>query len=250
MPKSGRLQPCVYGMAWASDDVHVAVAENPTLRLRRVADLSVVAENEDLRMGPVAFCEGGRSLAIGAIDRRLHILEVPSLADRGSLDLECGDYDTFDIQHVVADPAGTFVAATDYGGHSDDEWGHTKGRGIPKLTLVDAATPTRSVRDLTQPQPITDLAFDRWRKRLLVGNYSRIVVRDLDGALRTEWIPYGKPSVRALAVCERFVVTIPDITYGGRLTLDLWDPTTYEKLASTSLLEGTPRLVTVACSEL
>ena len=44
-------------------------------------------------------------------------------------------------------------------------------------------------------------------------------------------------------MCERFVVTIPDITYGGRLTLDLWDPTTYERLASTPLLEGTPRLV-------
>jgi hypothetical protein len=243
MPKKGRLDPRVYGIAWASDGVHVAVAENPTLRLRRASDLSVVAENHDVRMGPIAFCEGGRALAIGAIDRRLHILEVPSLADRGSLELEQGSYDSFGIDHVVADPAGTFVAATDYGGYSDDDWGHTKERGTPKLTLLDAADPTRSVRELTQGQPITDLVLDRWRNRLLVGNYKRIVVRELGGAAITEWTPYGRPNVKALAVCERYVATLPDITWGARLTLDLWDPTTYQKLATAPLLEDTPRLV-------
>lgn len=243
MPPHGRLKPFVYGMAWASDGAHIAVAENPTLRLRRATDLSVVAEHDAARMGPIAFCERGRALAIGAIDRRLHVLEVPALEDRGSLALESGDHDSFDIDHVVADPAGTLVAATDYGGYSDDEWGHTKDRGIPKLTLVDAATPTRSIKELSQPQPITDLVLDPWRRRLLVVNYERIVVRGLDGALLAEWSPYGKPTVKALAICDRYVATVPDITWNATLTLDLWDPTTYQRLATTRLLEDTPRQV-------
>ncbi|HEY5937519.1 MAG TPA: hypothetical protein VIU61_22890 [Kofleriaceae bacterium] len=242
MPPHGRLKPFVYGMAWASDGAHVAVAENPTLRLRSAADLAIVAES-DIRMGPIAFCEGGRALAIGAIDRRLHVLEVPSLVDRGSLGLEVGEHDSFDINHVVADPAGTLVAATDYGGYSDDDWGHTKERGIPKLTLVDAATPTRSAKELSQPQPITDLVLDPWRHRLLVVNYSTIVVRTLDGTFVSEWTPYGRPNVQALAICDRYVATIPDITWGASLTLDLWNPTTFQKLATTTLLADTPRQI-------
>lgn len=229
----------VFGTAWAEDNARVATAENPMLRLRDAADLSVVAER-DIGRGPIAFCAGGSLLAIG--DRRLYILDVPTLAERGALTLEWGDYDSFDIDHVVADPVGTLVAATDYGGYTDDEWGHAIDRGLPKLTLLDAATPTKSTHDLTQTQPITELELDRWRQRFLVGNYQRIVVRQLDSTPVTEWVPYGRITVAALAVCERFVATLPDIRYSTSLTVDFWDPVTYAKLGRAPLLETTERM--------
>ena len=242
--ESSGVKPFVFGITWSPDGAQLATAEYGPLRLRRADDLSVIATNEGLGIGPVAFCERGTALACGPNDRCLHVAEVPSLADRGSLKLEWGGpYQSFDIDHVVADPDGTFVAASDYGGYSDDDWGHTAERGIPKLTIVDAREPTKAVHELTQSQPITELVLDRWRRRLLVGNYARIVVRGLDAAQLAEWSPYGKTTVKAIAVCERYVATMPDITWGAHPSVELWDPTSYDRLGSAPVMEGVDRMV-------
>ena len=42
---SGRLAPHVYALAWSPDDTHVVSVERDALRLRRAADLSIVAES-------------------------------------------------------------------------------------------------------------------------------------------------------------------------------------------------------------
>lgn len=232
---SGRLQPHVFGIAWSPDDAHIVTAENDALRLRRASDLSVIIEKPKFGRGPLAF-SGPDRLALASWSE-LHVVDVPSLADQGSLMLEWGKYDSFDIDHVVAHD--TFVAASDYGGWSEDEWGHTADRGIPKVTIIDATAPTKSLHDLTQPQPITLLELDRWRRRLLVGNYSRVVVRDLDAKHLVEWRAYGEVTINALAVCDAYVATMPDvISRPIALTIDLWDPTTYEHRERTPFLDG------------
>lgn len=244
---SNGLKPHVYGLAWSPDGAYIATAEGDATRLRSATDLSVVTETTTVRMGPVAFCARGERLAIGSVDNSLHVVTVPSLADLGSLELAWGSYDSFDIDHVVADPDGTFVAASDYGGWSEDEWGHTSDRGIPKVTILDADTPTKSTHDLTQTKPITALELDRWRRRLLVGNYGRVVVRALDTQIVAEWTAYPgattDTTIRAIAVCERYVATLPDIEYDRvPLAIDLWDPTSYTRIASVPFLAGTPRM--------
>lgn len=237
----GRVDPFVFGTAWSPDGAHIATAEYGPLRLRDARDLSVIATADTLGIARVAFCEGGKALATGP-HTHLHVVAVPSLADRGSLNLEWGGpYQSFDIDHVVADPSGTVVAASDYGGYSDDDWGHTAERGVPKLTIVDSAAPANAVHQITQRQPITDLVLDPWRRRLLVGNYARIVVRGLDAAEVAEWAPYGKTTVKAIGVCERYVATMPDIAWGGEPSVELWDPTTYARIARVPVMEGVPR---------
>lgn len=239
----GRLDPVVFGLAWSPDGAHIATAEYGPLRLRRADDLSVIATAEHRGIGRIAFCEGGRALVAGP-NTTLHVLEVPTLADRGSLRLEIGGpYESFDIDHLVADAGGTFVAAADYGGYSDDEWGHTAERGVPKLTLLDSTKPSVEVRQLMQRQPITELALDPWRRRVLVGNYRLVVVRDLAGEQVTEWTPYDKPDVNAIAVCERYVVTMPDLAWGAEPTVDLWDPVSYARLGGVRVMEGIEREV-------
>ena len=239
----GKVDPFVFGTAWSPDGAYIATAEYGPLRLRDATDLSVIATVEHLGIARVAFCEGGKALVTGP-QTDLHVVDVPSLADRGFLKLEHGGpYQSFDIDHVVADPAGTFVAASDYGGYSDDDGGHTAERGVPELTIVDSRAPTAAVHQLAQRQPITDLVLDPWRRRLLVGNYGRIVVRGLDAALVTEWAPYGKTTVKAISVCERYVATMPDISWGGQPRVELWDPTTYARIASAPVLEGIERMV-------
>ncbi len=237
------VEPFVFGITWSPDGSQIATGEYGPLRLRRAEDLSVIASVEHRGIGPVVFCEGGKALACGP-NTHVHVLEVPSLADRGSLMLEFGGpYESFDIDHIVADPDGTFIATADYGGYSDDEWGHTASRGVPKVTIVDSRKPAEAARELMQPQPITDLVFDRWRRRLLVGNYARVVVRGLDAAEITEWSPYGRRTVKSLAVCERYVATMPDISFGAHPSVELWDPVTYEKLGGALVMEGIDRQV-------
>jgi WD40 repeat protein len=235
----GRVKPAVFGLAWSPDDAYIATAENDALRLRAL-DLSIVAESK-IGRGPAAFCANGTRLAV-ASHSNLHVLEVPTLADLGSLGLEWGSYDSFDITEVVADPTGTFIAATDYGGWSEDEWGHTADRGIPKVTIVDATAPTVAVHSLTQPQPTTDLEFDRWRRRIVIGNYAKIVVRDLDGHFVTEWSPYNRVTVKAIGVCELYVATMPDFI-NARIepSIDLWDPVTYKHQRRIPFLAGVER---------
>lgn len=248
--RAHRLDPYVFGMAWSEDDAHIATAERDATRLRATSTLAVVAETTTARLGKVAFCAGGRALAIGACTRHVHVFDVPSLVERGSLKLVTFDYEAFDIDHLVADPATGFIAASDFGGYSDDEWGHTAVRGTPKLTIIDAADPSRAVEELEQEWPITQLEFDRWRRRLFVGNYARILVRAigtrsvLDGV---DWTPYDRPrfalTVESLAICEPYIATIPD---GGSPTLDVWHPTTFARLESFPLLDGGSRQTQLA----
>ena len=240
-----RIAPHVFGLAWSPDGAYVATVEYAGLRLRRASDLAVIAETT-LGRGPVAFCMNGTRLAV-ASHSRLHILAVPSLADLGSLKLEWGDFQSFAIEEVVADPAGGFVAATDYGGWSEDDWGHTAERGEPKLTIVDATAPGTAVRSLTQNQPITALELDLVRRRLLVGNYHEVLVRDLATTPLVTWSAYGSTTIRALAVCEHYVATLPDITMGRTpLSIDLWDPESYTRRAHVPFLADTPRATLLA----
>jgi hypothetical protein len=98
------------------------------------------------------------------------------------------------------------------------------------------------VHSLLQGQPITELELDRWRKRLLVGNYQDVVVRDFAAAHVATWNAYGKATIKAIAVCERYVVTIPDcINSRIALSIDFWDPETYKSRSSIPFLADTDR---------
>ncbi len=233
-------RPFVFGLSWSPDGVHIALAENDALRLRRASDLSIVAERTRFGRGPLAFV-GSSRIALASWSE-LCVVEVPSLATLGSVTLERDTYESFDITHVVADPSGTFVAGADYGGYSEDEWGHTAARGIPKVTIVDAAAPSVEAHSLSQMQPVSELEIDPWRKRLVVVTYKDVVVRDFSTAQVAVWTAYAKASIKAIAVCERYVVTMPDaINSRIDLSLDFWDPVTYKHQRRERFLAGADR---------
>jgi hypothetical protein len=245
-PASGQyLPPTVLDVAWSPDDVHVAAMENGVIRLRRTSDLAVVAERDDVGNGPLAFCDGGRLLAFGGGDRKLHVCEVPSLIDRGAVPLANPSYQVFDIDGVVG--GGLFVAASDNGGYSEDENGSTIAHGSPSVTLVDAGR-VAYVGTIESGRPASQLELDRWRARLLVVAYTGIGVWDLAGTQQTLFTPYSdreeklthaRVAASAIAVCERWLATVPEVSF-TTLSLDFWDPTTYARLATSTALAHPP----------
>lgn len=97
--------------------------------------------------------------------------------------------------------------------------------------------------------------FDRWRNRLVTVSYTSgtsFFGRDLERVQR--WKPYAAraeaadeggpprrpyiPHAKAFSACEAYLATMPDMDALTSRTIDLWDPTTLEHLATTPLPEG------------
>jgi hypothetical protein len=248
------VPPNVFDVAWSPDDVHVAALELNGLRLLSNDTLAIVATNPTCGFR-VAFCDGGRTLVVAGFDRRLHVFDVPSLTERGSIALDTGIYQTFDVQTLAADPDGAFVAVGDNGGWDEDETGKTIAHGMNQVTLANATT-IKSVGDIERSRLVHELHFDRWRKRLFVVASDGIGVWDPTGSQIKLWKPYAdrvkvssEVDAGSIAISERWIATTTKDGWGVPVkprTIDLCDPSTYERIATVCTLSQEVRWIAMS----
>ena len=232
----------VHALAWSPDGGYIATIDNvTTIRLRRSDDLSVVSELGGFgALDDLAFGGGGSFLAVAS--RELRIVAVPALAEIRTMPIARKTLDNFDVYGVACPPRGSLVVTCDSGGYSEDENDTKTDSDVPATGLFDADTGT--VRWLDKTGREEDVLFDRWRDRILTVSYQNgTTIWSPDGTRDRSWWPYASrrngdyvPYASRLAVAEPFLVTMPDRHVRTKLTVDLWEPTSFELLASADFI--------------
>jgi hypothetical protein len=228
----------VVAVAWSSDNQYIATQDYGVVRLRNPKDLAKIAEQDRTGVGLLAFGGGGRWLVTLGLQEAT-IRSVPALADLATLTIEPGHWDVFDIEHLAVDPEGSFIATGDCGGRDEDALGNSAGYGTPKVTLIDGEK-LAVTGAIEEGKQIHDVAFDRWRRRLLVLTSKGIGVWSLSGKSISRFAPYeGRTGVYdqiagTAAISEHWIVTL-SYFLARRQTMDFWDPLTFKALASIEL---------------
>jgi WD40 repeat protein len=227
-------RPQVKSVAWSPDGSRIGVHEHGAVRLRGADDLVEESHQKNLGTGRLAFAGGGRWLAALSASS-VAVRGVPELDDRGLHLLARGGYEYFTCGSLTADPDGPIIAVGDDGGCDETAMGMKLASGEPQVTLIDAGGKA-IVGAVERGHPIHELVFDRWRRRLLVLTFGgEVGVWSPDGAAVTRFTPYPGNYVRSLAVCERWIATVPNAAPVGSPTLDFWNPSTYERLDTVPL---------------
>ncbi len=110
------------------------------------------------------------------------------------------------------------------------------GHGTPQITLFDVSR-REQVAVIEQGHFVRRLAFDPWRGRILTVAYQEMGVWLPNGEPVRRFHPYEGVSVRAFALTERWLVTVPD-TPPRSTQLDLWDAQTLQHLTRVPLPPG------------
>ena len=141
-----------------------------------------------------------------------------------------GDFGSFSTPTLAVDPTGTLVAVGDDGGSDETAMGMVTARGTPKVTLFDGGN-SSSLGTVESGKLTHRLEVDPFRRRLFTCTYEDVGVWSFDGQPLRRFRPYAGTFARSLAVCERFLATSPNLVS----TLDLWDPMTFERVATVNL---------------
>ena len=232
----------VHSIAWSPDGAYIATIDNATtVRLRRSEDLSVVSELDGFgALDHLAFGgpSGGGASFLAVANRELRIRAVPSLDEIRTMPIARKKLDTFDVYAIACAPRRPLVVTCDIGGYSEDERDTRIDSDAPRTGIFDIDNGT--VRWLEKTEREEAVHFDRFRDRILTVSYANgTTIWSPDGTRLRYWWPYVSrksgdyvPYAAHLAVAEPFLVTIPDRHARAKLTVDLWDPTSFASLAS------------------
>jgi WD40 repeat protein len=218
-------EPRVLAVAWSPDGAHIAVHEYGSVRLRNPRDLIETAEANHVGKGPLAF--GERWLAILS-DGMVHLRSVPTLKEAGFVTFTREVFQYFSSDTLAAH--GSLIAVGDDGGSNETAMGITTAHGIAQVTLIDADR-KKIVGAIERDQGVHQLEIDPWRGRIVTSTYGDMGIWSVTGEPIRRFAPYEKTYVGAFAIAENWIATAPS----NAPRLDLWNPTTLERIASAEL---------------
>jgi WD40 repeat protein len=222
----------VFGVVWPPSGSLIASLERGGLRMRHSVDLS---EAEYVGKGPLALGGDGAWLAVLG-ERWATLFDFPTLERRRLQSFSRGGFEYFWVKALAADPHGACLAVSDDGGKDETAMGAALDRGTPQVTLFDVER-SAVVGAIEQGHYVNQLAFDPWRGWIITSIYHEMGVWRPDGALVRRFHPYEGVSVHSFAVTERWIATSPEFQLKPA-RLDLWDPTTFQQLATAPLPSG------------
>jgi len=226
-PSKAYAGPQVFGVAWPAPN-HIVSVERANTYQRRSGDLSESAVAPYVGRDSIESGGDGAWVVVPG-ESSANVLDVPGLAKRMYTSIGHHDFSGPRITAFAGAPRCTLFAACSDGGSEETAMGMPTDRGRPRIDIVDVAT-RKTIASI--PELARALAFDPWRKQLLVAAYGSKDVQcfDYDGTLVRSFEAHAS-GVRSMAVTERWIITGSD----SDGTLALWDPDSLQQVASVAL---------------